>query len=101
MPSERAVLDLVGLIYDAAGDPNRWPMFLEQLAKLSESSVATFYAWDFRHGRTEVAADIGFDERFRRSLHEYYGERNVFMLRGGYLLQPGAIRMSEELCPDH
>jgi len=100
MHSERTALDLIGHIYDAAADPSLWPAFLELLSQHQRSSIGTFYAWNSCGPRTDVAAVVGLDERSLRLHDEYYGAKNIFLLRGARLLQPGTIRASQELCPD-
>jgi DNA-binding CsgD family transcriptional regulator/PAS domain-containing protein len=100
MRAEAMVLDLVGCIYDAAGDAAKWPAFLDRLGRHLNSGIATFYVWNLRNGGTDVTAVVGVDEHSRRLHDEYYGARNVFLMRGAHLLQPGTVRMSHELCPD-
>ena len=37
MHSERIISELIGLIYDAAGDASRWPVFLEKFGQVLNS----------------------------------------------------------------
>src|SRR3989442_5208614 len=99
MSTERIAVDLIGSIYDAACDRTRWPAFLERLSRHQRSSIGTFYAWNSCGPRTDVAAVVGLDDRSLRLHDEYYGAKNIFLLRGARLLQPGTIRLSQELCP--
>jgi DNA-binding CsgD family transcriptional regulator/PAS domain-containing protein len=94
------MLDLVGRVYDAAGDPTRWPAFLDRLASVFKSTGSTFYAYDFARANGTIAATFGFDAAYLRSYYAYYAPKNVYMIRGEKLLVPGTVCRSEALCPD-
>src|SRR6266849_5238665 len=100
MYSDRAILDLVGLIYDAAGDAERWPVALEELRRVFKSSASTLYAYDLQRVNGALAVTIGFDPGYMRAYDAYYATGNVYMIRGAHLLIPGMVCRSEMLCPD-
>src|SRR5216684_1656091 len=100
MSTERIALGLIGPIYDAAGDPARWPAFLEQLGGVFKSTASLLYFFDLQNQRANFSISIGFEPSFMRSHDEYYASKNIYKLRGGHLLQPGALCRSEALCPD-
>src|SRR2546422_299153 len=100
--SEDTVLDLIGLIYDAAVDPARWPVFLERLRALLRTEHNTLWLQDLwkREGRgVTVLGNIGTDPSYAQSYEEYYGARNIYLLQGRSLLIPGVVRFDHELCP--
>jgi DNA-binding CsgD family transcriptional regulator/PAS domain-containing protein len=100
MHSERTALDLIGSIYDAAGDPTRWPTFLLRLGDNLKSRAATIYIEDLQHHRGQVAARVGFDDEFMVAYGRYYRPKNIYLIRGERLLWPGNVCLSEALCPD-
>jgi hypothetical protein len=62
MSGESVVLDLIGSVYDAAANPELWPIFLEKLADaIGSTSTATFFMIK------SVPARISF-RRFGRTL---------------------------------
>ena len=67
MYSERTVSDLIGLIYDAAGDATRWPMFLEKLGAVLNSSASNLFVQDLRSQEFSLAAAVGMDPVVRQN----------------------------------
>lgn len=61
MPSERAMSNLIGLIYDAACDPLRWPVFLEQLGQALLASASNIFVQNLRSQEFIVATGLGVD----------------------------------------
>jgi len=98
--SERILFDLIGLIYDAAGDASRWPTFLDRLGKELRSQANTIFAQDLCNQGFNVAAGTGVDLSFQRSYESYYRARNVYLIRGNDHLRTGSVRPSHTLCPD-
>src|SRR5688572_18085108 len=58
---DERVLSLVGPLYDAACDRDRWPAFLEALNRALEASASAFIHHDLRQGGDHVAAVAGLD----------------------------------------
>ena len=44
MAPEEQILELVGLVYDAAGNPSLWPAFLERLADVIDGEGTVLFA---------------------------------------------------------
>jgi DNA-binding CsgD family transcriptional regulator/PAS domain-containing protein len=101
MHSERTVFDLIGLIYDSAGDASRWPVFLERFGQAMRATGANLFAQDLRDHRFSVAAQLGFEPESERSYETYYKDRNVYLTRGNRRLKTGTVSLSQDLCPDH
>ena len=73
MSSESTVLELVGLIYDAAEDPTRWPpVFLEHLGQVLGTVGNTFCNYNSRNHAGDIAHAIGFDPVCLQSYDEYF-----------------------------
>jgi len=98
--SERTVSDLIGLIYDAAGDPSRWAVFLEKLGRALNSSANNLFVQDLRSQEFSLAAAVGMDPFYHRSYENYYRTRNVYLIRGNHLLRTGSVRLGPAMCPD-
>jgi len=100
--SEAVILELVGLIYDAAVDAARWPAFLERLAQLLKGDATKLWMQDVRtHQQGDLTPPPGLDPHYQRLYDEHYATRNVFLQRGASLLQTGTVWPSQRLCPDH
>jgi DNA-binding CsgD family transcriptional regulator len=100
MHSERTVVELVGLIYDAAVDPALWVPFLERLEQVLRTPWCVFHVHDLARHTCDVTAEIGFDPAFRRSYEQYYVSRNAFFIHGKKHLWPGNVCTDLRLCPD-
>ena len=60
MYSEPAILELVGLIYDAAGDARLWSAFLEKLMGVMECAASTLFVQDLSNHEEKIVAALGF-----------------------------------------
>src|SRR5437899_7961509 len=100
MRSEATVLDLVGFIYDAAGDASRWPAFLDRLGHVLKARSLSLHVQDVRTQAGNASAAIGIDAGFQCSYGAYYAARNVYYIRGKHLLRPGHVCESRVLCYD-
>jgi hypothetical protein len=56
MLSEQLVLELVGLIYDAAGNPGQWAIFLEKFADAVKGATTHIVLYDVQTQNGNVAA---------------------------------------------
>lgn len=97
---EAAVLNLVGLLYDAVADTARWDTFLRALADTlgAESSSLLLYSPDDRAGNLNISA--GLDLAARQRYQEYYVGIDQWGIQGGHLCHPGAVLLGHELCPE-
>ena len=100
MHAERTVLDLVGLVYEAAGDASRWPAFLQTLGETLHATASNIFVQNLQSQEFIAAAAIGIDAAFQRSYEDYYKSKNVFLARGHTLLRTGRVYPSQALCPD-
>lgn len=71
--SEDTLLRLVGLIYDAALAPERWPTFLESLAEVVDGHLVNLAHSDPRGDQITIGATARFDPAALRLYSEYYG----------------------------
>ncbi len=99
MVAETTVLKLVELIYDAAGDPSRWPVFLESLGCVVRTAPSALWYKDLMSREERVLGYVGADPAFARSYTEYYHTRNIYIIRGKNRMRPGTVCTDELLCP--
>ncbi len=92
------MLALVGLVYEAAQNPARWPEFLEAYARLLEAPMAAFHRHRFDQRTSELGMTFGISAPFRSSYHVQYSETNIFRDRGRHLYTQGRVLFDEEIC---
>jgi DNA-binding CsgD family transcriptional regulator/PAS domain-containing protein len=101
MHSERALLELVGLVYEAASDSARWVPFLERLSRVLRTPLSALYVRDLSDGHRSVTAEVGFDPAYLSSYKKYYANKNAFMIHGKRHLWAGNVCSNDVLCPDN
>jgi DNA-binding CsgD family transcriptional regulator len=104
--SEAALHELIGMIYEAAVDLDRWPAFLGRFAQAMNAGGTMIWVHDFDGNRTKLdvtpmsfASAIRFDPAFLESLTTYYSDRNVWV-QNETQLKPGVPVNSSMLYPD-
>ena len=91
---------VVEAIYDCALDPTRWQDTIRLIAELCRSQVCIIGVHDYANGRSELAYNLGYEERFIRLHEEKYAAMNPFF--GAILMQPlGMVRTQVMLIDDH
>ena len=91
---------VVEAIYDCALDPTRWQDTIRLIAELCRSQVCIIGVHDYANGRSELAYNLGYEERFIRLHEEKYAAMNPFW--GAILMQPlGMVRTQVMLIDDH
>jgi hypothetical protein len=100
MRSQRVISELVGLIYDAAGDSARWSTFLESLGRELKSTGNNIFLQDLRSQDFSVASAIGMDPFYQGTYESHFKTRNVYLIKGNHPLQTGKVYPSHVLCPD-
>lgn len=101
--SERIGLNLVGLIYEAAGDPGLWSELLTELSTLLKAPTFNFAVQEFPPSRGRYnfeLGSVGLDPCYFRSYKAYYGAKNPVLTQGGRLMEEGHVYRNAELCPD-
>jgi DNA-binding CsgD family transcriptional regulator/PAS domain-containing protein len=90
---------LVGLIYDAALDPDRWPDVLRSIAASVGAAGAALVHHDMRDHRGGILAAVGADPEAVRKYDEHFAAHDPW-LKGGEvqgLLDTGTVRLGDEL----
>jgi PAS domain-containing protein/DNA-binding CsgD family transcriptional regulator len=73
MDREARFEDVIGLLYDAAAEPQRWPAALSGIADLLGAVGSQFSFWDRRQNTTKFAVVGGLPEEGNAAYLRYYG----------------------------
>jgi len=90
MPQD-SLLELVGLIYDAALDAQRWPAFLKKYADVIGADGVLFQVHNLDTDQGNVALSFNLDESVSRAYDQHYAGLNEWVRRGSHLLETGNI----------
>ena len=98
MYDTQVILELVGLIYDASLNQERWPAFLTRLTEVTQGTSAVIYQFvPFKEAN--VAASIRIDPASVRAYEKHYMKINVLSPRA--LCQPeGSAFTRQTVCSD-
>ena len=72
MPSQEKLLDIIGLLYDAALKPDAWQPFLAALTTLVRADSAYLRLNGLRPSEAAFLASVGYDEQFMRAYSEHF-----------------------------
>lgn len=97
--NEREVHSLVDLLYQAALDRAMWPRFLKGYSDLLDSGPTALQFHDLRHQAASADLASGADPELQREYEQYFGTRNVFVLRGQPLFRTGLVITGEAIVP--
>ena len=100
MFSEKLILSLVGHIYDAAGNAELWPTFLERFADAVESASTQIFLYDVERHGGNLAAAARLDPEHRRRYNEYFIRVDCFGIHGQKLITSGNVATGQMMCPD-
>jgi DNA-binding CsgD family transcriptional regulator len=97
LPSQQALSNLLGSLYDAAADPNLWSLFLEQLAQSTQARSALLLMRNVGQDMYTISSSWAVDPLASRLYHEHYSAIDVWAHRG-LSKAAGVVCSSEELC---
>jgi len=98
---DRARVEIVGRIYEAAEDPLIWSDVLRLLGAEFGSTVNVFTLNDKTAPLSEVAVSDGGDPKWEREYNDYYFSTNIVFRRLMPLMKPGRTISSSEAITDH
>jgi len=97
---EQETLDLVGLIYDVAMQPDRWPQFLEHLAEYMHAKSAFFRLSDTSSNQVHMAFAHGIDDDYFSFYRDHFIHcdpyREALKREPAGVFYPGQIALSYE-----
>jgi DNA-binding CsgD family transcriptional regulator/PAS domain-containing protein len=100
MFSETVLLRLVASIYDAAGDPQLWSVFLEQFAETVGGAATLMFLYDVKGHDGNIAATVRLDPEDLRKYSEHYIQVDQWGIQGAHLIKSGNVVTGQMLCPD-
>jgi DNA-binding CsgD family transcriptional regulator/PAS domain-containing protein len=96
MGTDSQILELVGLVYDAAANPDTWPRFLERLAETIDGDGTVLFALEPEMPLRSIAALTRFDpvliDRYVREFPE-----NIWVQRADSRFKDHEVRYSQGL----
>lgn len=97
LPSKQVLTDLIGAVYDAAGDAALWETFLRMLAQTTGAESAALVVHELGAELHTVAASWMVNPEASQRYQQYYGSVDVWALRGRSK-PTGYVCNSESLC---
>lgn len=94
-PSEQELSNLLGILYEAAGEPELWSCFLGRLANYTRADCAGLLMLDSGLHSTEHSWRI--DPELVHLHQSYYGSVDLWWVRGRSL-PAGSVRISDSIC---
>jgi DNA-binding CsgD family transcriptional regulator/PAS domain-containing protein len=100
MADDKAIRDLIRLIYECSVDARQWRHFLSAFAKAVNAPAATLSVLDARNYHGNVTASHGIDPFWERRFAEYYAGVNVWVQGTRLFRVPGNVAGGEEAIGD-
>ena len=97
---EKAIRDLVRLIYECSVDAREWRHFLSAFAGAVDAPAASLSVLDARNHYGTVTASHGIDPFWERRFAEYYAGLNVWFQGTSLFHVPGNVARGEEAIRD-
>lgn len=98
--SEATVLELVGLIYDAAIESSLWPRFLEKFAETIHAGTTSLLWYDFSRLHGSVSSSVRSDPMVINDYEKYYCSMDVWADGWRHSSKSGMVVLGEQLCPE-
>ena len=93
--SEDGVLNLVGMVYDAALDQHKWPTFLEAFAAAVGGCSAMLRSADLQAGKAGFVASVGYDPAWQTAYCNHFVKLDCYNhVMNQYA--PGKIILSDQ-----
>lgn len=100
MYSDAVALELITLIYDAAGDSAQWSHLLERLGEVLSGSAGSIHSQYRNSQEANVAASWNIDTNLIVEYVSHYSQLNPCFKLGGHLIHQGAVNPHQALCAD-
>jgi DNA-binding CsgD family transcriptional regulator/PAS domain-containing protein len=100
MYSDAVTLELVDLIYDAAGDAGRWGCLLERLGQVLNGSAGSLHSQHRNSQQADVAASWNINSDLITEYVSHYSRVNPCFGVGTNLIREGAVNPRQALCSD-
>lgn len=100
MAPKKSILDLVGKIYEAAGNPKAWDSFLESFLELGSGAMTALVFHDPKSRRYDYMALQGMPPEYMDLWVRHYAEVDEWFKGGAGILKTNWVGTSQMLCPD-
>ena len=99
LPSKRQLSDLIGSLYEAAGDMALWESFLGELSRTvqADAAASVIHLWSLGDVHT-ARVFWNMHPEAERQYQQHYFSRDVWAIRGRWK-SSGSVFTSESLCP--
>jgi len=94
--SEDAVLELVGMAYDAALDERKWPIFLAAFANAVGGSSSLLRSVDLQTNKADFVANVGYDPAWQSAYCNYFVKMD-FLTRTLDQFKVGEVKCDQTL----
>jgi len=92
---------LLDVLYSAAGEPERWGLFLGEVARRLDAAWIAFLSIDPSADQRSVHSQFGVPEEAARLYSQYYGAIDPWFLGYRKKKMKGWVGRGTELCPRH
>jgi DNA-binding CsgD family transcriptional regulator/PAS domain-containing protein len=100
MADEKAIRDLIRLIYECSVDARQWRHFLSAFSQAVDAPAASLSVLDARNRHGAVTVSHGIDPVWERRFGEYYSGMNVWFQGTNLFRVPGNVARGEEAIRD-
>lgn len=100
MDSELEILQIIDLIYSAAGDPDAWTIVLQRLTLALGGNACTLHHQDARSQESSFSTLWNLSQGDVVPYTEYYGAINPLITTRPHVIRAGTVPTSQMLCPD-
>lgn len=94
--SEDKMLRLVDMVYDAALDEHKWPIFLEAFARAVGGCSSMLRSTDFQAGKAEFVASVGYNPAWQAAYRNHFVKLD-YLTPGLTRIEPGEAKTGEYL----
>lgn len=99
MASEIELLRLALTAYEAASEPELWPVFLKRFAESVASDASFLQIHDLARRSSVIVGGFGIGSPLKQAYNEHYSKLNLWRDRGRALYRAGRVNLDQEQCP--
>lgn len=90
-----STFDFLELIYEAAGDPGLWPVFLQKFSDEVGGAGAVLLFYDVHADWGNVSSAVGIDQSYVEQYNRYYSHIDYWAMKAKPLMKSGNVFTSE------
>ncbi len=99
MASETELLRLAVAAYEAASEPELWPVFLKGYTQAVAADFSVIQIHNIGQHISTVVSAFGLSSPMKREYNEYYSKQNIWRESGRARYAPGMVNLDHEMCP--